>query len=57
MIAFQVLSIVLALAQVLGASINSKLQYFMIILNTIMMIGHIGQIKNIVEGTFITPKL
>ena len=47
MLAVQVFSLVLALAQVLGASINSKIQYLMIILNTIMMIAHIGQIKNI----------
>jgi hypothetical protein len=57
MMAFQVFSLVLALAQVLGASISNKIQYAMIIINTIMMIGNITHIKNLVERTIIPPKL
>jgi hypothetical protein len=57
MIAFQVFSLALALAQVLGASISNKIQYAMIIINTIMMIGNITHIKNLVERTIIPPKL
>jgi hypothetical protein len=37
--------LIVALAQALGAPINAKLQYSMIILNTIMMLGQIEELK------------
>ncbi len=49
----QLLSLAVALAQALGAPVSAKLQYTMIILNTVMMLGQIEDFKDMA----LSPKL